>query len=42
LELFRYCKPEMFVVLDKSFVSDDFKTKYKKVVEERYMQLGLV
>lgn len=41
LELFRYCKPEMFTVLDKSFVSDDFKTKYKKVIDERYEQLGL-
>ena len=41
LELFRYCKPEMFAVLDKSFVSDDFKLKYKKVVNARYEQLGL-
>ena len=41
LELFRYCKPEMFAVLDKSFVSDDFKMKYKKVVNARYEQLGL-
>lgn len=42
LELFRYCKPEMFAVLDKSFVSEEFKTKYKKVIEERYVQLGLL
>ena len=41
LELFTYCKPEMFVVLDKSFVSDDFKMKYKALVETRYKQLGL-
>jgi serine/threonine-protein kinase HipA len=42
LELFKYCKPEMFDVLDKSFVSDNLKTKYKKVVNKRYAQLGLV
>ena len=41
LELFTYCKPEMFVVLDKSFVSDEFKTKYIALVNNRYKQLGL-
>lgn len=42
LELFQYCKPEMFEVLDKSFVSEDFKMRYKKVIDDRYAQLGLV
>jgi serine/threonine-protein kinase HipA len=42
LELFKYCKPEMFTVLDKSFVSNDFKNQYKIVIEQRYAQLGVV
>jgi serine/threonine-protein kinase HipA len=41
LELFKYCKPEMFDVLEKSFVSEEFKTKYRKLVEARYKQLGV-
>ena len=41
LELFKYCRPEMFKVLDKSFVSDDFKLKYYSLVNSRYKQLGL-
>lgn len=41
LELFTYCKPEMFNVLDKSFVNEDFKQKYKELVNKRYQQLGL-
>ncbi len=42
LELFQYCKPELFVVLEKSFVSDELKHKYVKLVNNRYRQLGLV
>lgn len=42
LELFQYCKPELFDVLEKSFVSDDLKKKYKDCVNRRYKQLGLV
>jgi serine/threonine-protein kinase HipA len=41
LELFTYCKPEMLAVLDKSFVDDAFKLKYKSLLEARYKQLGL-
>lgn len=41
LELFKYCKPEMFKVLEKSFVDDEFKNKYQKLVNQRYNQLGL-
>lgn len=41
LELFKYCKPEIFTVLDNSFVSQKFKTNYRKLVEERYKQLGV-
>ncbi len=41
LELFVYAKPEMLAVLDKSFVSDAFKTKYSSLLENRYKQLGL-
>ncbi len=42
LELFHYCKPEIFTVLEKSFVSDSFKEKYFSLVNSRYKQLGLV
>jgi serine/threonine-protein kinase HipA len=42
LELFYYCKPEIFTVLEKSFVSDSFKEKYFSLVNSRYKQLGLV
>jgi serine/threonine-protein kinase HipA len=42
LELFVYAKPEMLSVLEKSFVSDEFKMKYMALVERRYKQLGLV
>jgi len=42
LELFYYCKPEMFTVLEKSFVSEEYKQKYHSLVESRYKQLGLV
>ena len=41
LELFQYCKPEMFDVLEKSFVLDDFKKQYRSLVNSRYKQLGL-
>ena len=41
LELFVYCKPEMLTVLEKSFVSDDYKIKYASLLESRYKQLGL-
>jgi serine/threonine-protein kinase HipA len=41
LQLFVYCKPEMFSVLEKSFISEEFKQKYFSLVESRYKQLGL-
>ena len=41
LELFYYCKPEMEKVLEKSFVSDDYITSYRKLINSRYKQLGL-
>lgn len=41
LELFVYAKPEMLSVLEKSFVSENYKAKYKVLVESRYKQLGL-
>ena len=42
LELFKYCKPEMLAVLDKSFVSDDFKLRYASLIEKRFKQLELL
>jgi serine/threonine-protein kinase HipA len=41
LELFVYAKPEMLAVLEKSFVSEEYKTNYSALVEIRYWQLGL-
>ena len=41
LELFLYAKPEMLTVLEKSFVSDEYKMKYAVLIESRYKQLGL-
>ena len=41
LELFVYAKPEMLAVLEKSFVSDAFKEKYKTLINCRYRQLEL-
>ncbi len=41
LELFVYAQPEMEAVLEKSFVSDAFKMKYKALMQRRYDQLGL-
>ncbi len=42
LELFYYCKPEMQTVLEKSFVSDAYKTKYAQLINQRFKQLDLV
>lgn len=42
LELFLYCKPEMEEVLAKSFVSDEYKTAYFKLLNSRYKRLGLI
>lgn len=41
LELFVYAKPEMLTVLDKSFVSDEYKIKYVSLMERRFRQLDL-
>lgn len=41
LELFAYAKPEMLSVLDKSFVSDEYKMKYVSLMERRFRQLDL-
>jgi serine/threonine-protein kinase HipA len=41
LELFKYCKPEMETVLDKSFVSEVYKSKYRLLMNERFERLGL-
>ena len=41
LELFLYAKPEMLTVLEKSFVSDEYKMKYAVLIESRYKKLGL-
>jgi serine/threonine-protein kinase HipA len=41
LELFTYCKPELFKVLEKSFVSDEIKHKYYALINNRYQQLRL-
>jgi serine/threonine-protein kinase HipA len=41
LELFKYCKPEMFGVLEKSFVSEEFQEGYQSLITKRYKQLGL-
>lgn len=41
LELFLYCKPEMEAVLEKSFVSEDYKENYYTLLNNRYKQLGL-
>lgn len=42
LELFVYAKPEMLAVLEKSFVSEERKVAYAKLLNQRYHQLGLV
>ncbi len=42
LELFYYCKPEMQAVLEKSFVSDEYKVNYYSLLNSRYKQLNLV
>jgi serine/threonine-protein kinase HipA len=41
LELFLYAKAEMLSVLEKSFVSDNYKSKYLTLIENRYKQMGL-
>ena len=41
LELFTYAKPEMFDLLDKSFVHEKTQWEYRKLVDQRYQQLGL-
>jgi serine/threonine-protein kinase HipA len=41
LELFKYCKPEMEAVLEKSFVSEEYKENYYALLNNRYKQLGL-
>lgn len=42
LELFKYCKPEMIEVLNKSFVSDELKKKYASLIDSRYRQLEVL
>jgi serine/threonine-protein kinase HipA len=42
LELFKYCKPEIQAVLERSFVSDEYKAMYELLINQRYKQLGLV
>ena len=41
LELFRYCKPEMFDVLEECFLSDELKMDYRVLINNRFKQLGL-
>jgi serine/threonine-protein kinase HipA len=41
LELFVYAKPEMEAVLEKSFVSEEYKENYFSLINKRYKQLGL-
>ncbi|MBK7633676.1 MAG: HipA domain-containing protein [Saprospiraceae bacterium] len=41
LELFKYCKPEMLQMLDKSFVQDEYKAKFQTLINARFEQLGL-
>lgn len=41
LELFQYCKPEMEAVIEKSFVSEEYKENYYALLNNRYKQLGL-
>lgn len=42
LELFSYCKPEMEKVLENSFVNDEYKHMYRKLLNERFSRLNLV
>jgi serine/threonine-protein kinase HipA len=41
MELFKYAKPELLAVLDKSFVSDSMKAAYFQLFHQRYAQLRL-
>lgn len=42
LEIFYYCKPKMFAVLEESFVSEPFQKKYKDLMTDRFKRLLLV
>jgi serine/threonine-protein kinase HipA len=42
LELFKYCKPEMEKVIEKSFVANEYKNKYYTLLNERYKRLNLM
>lgn len=41
LELFYYCKLEMLEILNRSFVSNEFKISYSHLIDQRYKQLNL-
>ena len=41
LELFSYCLPELETLMEKSFTTDEFKEKYRKLLVKRYKQMGL-
>ncbi len=41
LENFKYCRFEFEKMVQKSFLSDDFKSKYKLLTVERYKRLNL-
>jgi serine/threonine-protein kinase HipA len=42
LDLFVYARYEMLEVLERSFVSTEYKEKYAALISHRYQQLGLV
>lgn len=42
LELFVYARYEMLEVLERSFVTAEYKEKYSALISHRYQQLGLV
>ncbi len=41
LELFKYCKPEMEAILERSFVSGKMKKNYLELLNKRFRQLDL-
>jgi serine/threonine-protein kinase HipA len=41
LELFFYAKHEVLSILNKSFVSDELKSAYESLINQRYKQLGM-
>ncbi len=41
LELFKYAKPELMELLEKSLVNDEFKVAYRNLLNERFERLGL-